>query len=350
MRELITFTKEMRDNGYSVLERGLVVLLRGLWGSVHVLQIAHPNIIHTLCTFNQCSIWNGPIKSLFCRFSMPFAKVIDALFKHTANQGDLDGYDLRILMGRYPFLEQCLMAVGQRGHTLWTEITRNRTGNNNCSMDDIKISDDHQRRFSEYKTSGASYGGPLLRYRMNYNIDSTRSVLERSTCNKGYVQKSGRYSFFCRYSCQHGVAIGHHISQNRESVLDVAQGIMSIMRTAPDWFLYDNACHFKESVILREPDYWKNTTILGDVLHSAGHVCGEFYNCRDYKYGGGYGIHGINDTVVEQSNAQLATIRLAASFMSLDLLMDMANTMVEVQRRVKYQKYKRFNWKNLFKH
>ncbi len=56
MRELIKFTEQMRDGGYHVLKRKLVVILRALWGSVHVLQIAHPNIIDTLRTYRHAAV------------------------------------------------------------------------------------------------------------------------------------------------------------------------------------------------------------------------------------------------------------------------------------------------------
>lgn len=347
MSKLLAFTERVKSERKSVLQQRMVHIVRCFWEPVCVAQIAHFQILDILCRFREFTSWKS-IKPKFDRYSMPLGQAITAVLQYIGS-GSND--DLKTLLAvEFSWFIEMIVALGVRGKEYWDEIHSNRFSDDNASIDDMKVSDEDRARFADYTKSGASYSRPLLRYRMRYNIDTQRSVHERSLCNKDYVRKTKQYSYFARYYCPHGVSLGHHISQNAESVLDINQGIMSTMERAPRYFIYDNICKAGDAARVREPIYWNNTTFLGDELHSSGHVCGYFYNSRDYKYGGGVGIHGINDTVVEQANARLKSIRLAATFMSLDLLMTMANAIVELQRRESYQQYYKFNpIKDLFK-
>ena len=146
-----------------------------------------------------------------------------------------------------------------------------------------------------------------------------------------------------RFYCPHGVGVGHHIAKDAESVDDVASGIMCTFRKAPKHLVYDYACQLANYCRIREPRYWQHTVFVGDELHSKGHKCSEAHNGGLYKTGGGVGVHGVNDTVVEQANANLNTVKASASYSAIDLLMRQATIAVEVERRFAYQKFKEFD-------
>jgi hypothetical protein len=140
--------------------------------------------------------------------------------------------------------------------------------------------------------------------------------------------------------CQHGICLGFQLLDSHESEAHVFQFFYercearmcctpSVVVMSCCYFVaallifYDRACKLHIYCLIREPFFFRRSTFRVDMLHYANHVgCSEGYNPSIYRsartHSSSASAPYVNSQVAEQGNSALATIKNAASFMTME--------------------------------
>ena len=192
-----------------------------------------------------------------------------------------------------------LRAPEERPPEEWSKIeTMLRTGT--CSL----LRKPEEQEWQKTELGGSHVHRSLRRYVADTNGqagDAQGSCTKHKTPGGVYVP--GCIFFWCA-KCSRCVYFG--VMKNAESPRTVFEAIYTHWETPPELVVYDNACNFNNFCLNREPEFFKNTRVLVDATHYAGHKkCNPGYNSKRYR-------DIKNSSLAEQKNRFLRLLETQA--------------------------------------
>ncbi|GAA5881835.1 hypothetical protein JCM1840_001630 [Sporobolomyces johnsonii] len=118
---------------------------------------------------------------------------------------------------------------------------------------------------SDVFRTGVLAGGKQLRYRPTYPKlykDGGEHSTSDSACRKYYSEygKSGLTGGICGLWCPHGICVAYHTMPTAEGRNDVFSALLCFWETAREVVVYDYACQLAQYAMVREPEFFRNTS------------------------------------------------------------------------------------------
>lgn len=195
--------------------------------------------------------------------------------------------------------------------------------------------------------TGTFYGRPRYRDRPKYPHLPTDEKRERAVisdsggsigCTKYYEDyaKKGLTGGLMVFWCTHSVCLGFHCIPKGEGRNDVFSAIFTHWKRAPRFIIYDYACALAPYCMIREPEYYEDTSFFIDGFHAFGHTrCSPACFIAAYK-AWSETLRKTNSSAGECGNSGLAKIRRPLSYMSQRHAIIFAYVYLAMWNRLRY--------------
>lgn len=191
---------------------------------------------------------------------------------------------------------------------------------------------------------------PKIRERPHYPRITHDARVEKSNnrgakCSKYYAQyrEQRLTGGIMAVWCTHSVCYGFHCIPHGEGRNDVFSAIYTRWSRAPTRIVYDFACALGPYCMLREPEFFADTTFVVDNFHSKGHTkCSEAAFLSSYSAVNPALTH-INSSAAECGNSGLARIRKSVRYMGQQRAIIYTRTFILIWNRLRVRKQMRLD-------